>query len=241
MPKYRQLHTKIIDSFDFNDMPNDTVRLIWVLLPLILDCEGRGIDNVSWIRSKMFPLRSGLKDSEIQAAFDWFVSRNMIVRYSTKNHDYFYIPTFKEYQKRTERETASVLPAPVVDTQSNEVVTELGGSNDGVAAEEVVLAASASASASDYVYVSASAENKNIFQLYQSEIGMITKSISDELIDAEKEYPHEWIEYAIKEAAKNNKRSWSYATKILKRIKIEGFKQTRPQANGVLRIENMTW
>ena len=53
MPKYRQLHTKIIDSFDFNEMPDDFTRVTWMLLTLGLDSEGRGIDNMAWVKSKI--------------------------------------------------------------------------------------------------------------------------------------------------------------------------------------------
>jgi len=141
MPKYRQLHTKIIDSFDFNDMPDDFTRVIWLLLTLILDSEGRGIDNPSWIKSKMFPMRADVLDIDIVNSFDWLEKRKMIVRYEVDEHRYFYIPTFKIYQSGTQKEAASVLPAP-------ELVKSLSGANQ----EEVRAAASASA----FVYESES-------------------------------------------------------------------------------------
>ena len=112
MPKYRQLHTKIIDSFDFNEIPNDFTRVVWLLLTLILDSEGRGIDNPSWVKSKMFPMRPDVSEQEIKKSFDWLDKRKMIVRYKTSNHNYFYVPTFKTYQTGTNKEAKSVLPAP---------------------------------------------------------------------------------------------------------------------------------
>ena len=69
MPKYRALHLKIIDSFDFNEMPNDFFRVTWMLLTLIADSAGRGIDNAAWIRSKMYPLREDVTGTAITAAF----------------------------------------------------------------------------------------------------------------------------------------------------------------------------
>ena len=55
MPKYRNIHTRIADSFDFNEMPDDFSRLLWVMLFVVLDSEGRGYDTPKWIQAKAFP------------------------------------------------------------------------------------------------------------------------------------------------------------------------------------------
>jgi len=52
MPQWRKFYVKTVDSLDINDMPDDFTRLLWILLPLGLDCEGRGIDNPAWINPK---------------------------------------------------------------------------------------------------------------------------------------------------------------------------------------------
>lgn len=70
-----------------------------------------------------------------------------------------------------------------------------------------------------------------IARVYESEIGSLTKTISEELQAAVGDYPAEWIEAALKEAARNNKRAWSYALAILKRWKAEGF-QSKGRKNG---------
>jgi DnaD/phage-associated family protein len=62
----------------------------------------------------------------------------------------------------------------------------------------------------------------NIFVLYEQNIGLLTPMISEELKEAEKEYPAEWIADAFKVAVKQNKRSWAYVNGILKRMKTEG-------------------
>ena len=61
-----------------------------------------------------------------------------------------------------------------------------------------------------------------IFKVYESEIGVLTASIADELKLAVSEYPDGWIIDALKEASRQNKRNWSYARAILKRWKAEG-------------------
>jgi DNA replication protein len=62
----------------------------------------------------------------------------------------------------------------------------------------------------------------NIFDLYEQNIGIITPMIAEELKDAEKLYPPQWIEEAFKEAVTLNKRSWRYIARILERWASEG-------------------
>jgi len=62
----------------------------------------------------------------------------------------------------------------------------------------------------------------NIFSLYEQNIGMLTPMISEQLQEAERLYPADWIESAIKEAVALNKRKWKYILGILERWAIEG-------------------
>jgi len=62
----------------------------------------------------------------------------------------------------------------------------------------------------------------NIFTLYEQNIGIITPMIAEELKEAEKLYPTQWIEDAFKEAVALNKRSWRYIARILERWVSEG-------------------
>ena len=62
----------------------------------------------------------------------------------------------------------------------------------------------------------------NIFALYEQNIGMIQSTIVEELKEAEKTYPSQWIEEAFKEAAMLNKRNWRYIARILERWTSEG-------------------
>lgn len=66
--------------------------------------------------------------------------------------------------------------------------------------------------------------DENIFDVYENEIGALTPLIADSLRMAKAEFPDHWIRESLRIAAKNNKRSWSYAEKILKRWQVEGFK-----------------
>ncbi len=66
------------------------------------------------------------------------------------------------------------------------------------------------------------AERPNIFNLYEQNIGVLQPLIADELRDAERTYPPEWIEEAFREAVRLNKRSWRYVLAILRRWAAEG-------------------
>ena len=65
-------------------------------------------------------------------------------------------------------------------------------------------------------------ERTDIFHLYEENIGLLTPMIAEDLAEAEKVYPAEWIEEAFKEAVSLNKRSWRYVSRILERWATEG-------------------
>lgn len=66
-------------------------------------------------------------------------------------------------------------------------------------------------------------EQPNIFKLFEDNTGiLITPMIADELREAEKLYPEEWIRDAIKEAVLHNKRNIRYINKILETWSAEG-------------------
>jgi len=111
MPQWRKLHTKTLDSLDVNDMPDDFTRLLWVILPLILDRCGRGIDNAAWVRAKAFPLREDVTPEQVDDALCWYADRGMTERYTANDRPYFSIPTWHDHQGATTRETASNIPA----------------------------------------------------------------------------------------------------------------------------------
>lgn len=62
----------------------------------------------------------------------------------------------------------------------------------------------------------------SVFTLYEENIGLLTPMIADELREAEKLYPENWIRDAIKEAVSQNKRKWKYISAILERWSLEG-------------------
>ena len=63
-----------------------------------------------------------------------------------------------------------------------------------------------------------------VFKAYESEIGLLTNYVREEVLDAIERYPRDWIIEAIKEASKNNARKWSYVLAVLKSWQTNGYK-----------------
>jgi DnaD/phage-associated family protein len=71
----------------------------------------------------------------------------------------------------------------------------------------------------------------DIFTLYEENIGILTPLIADELRDAEKLYPPDWIRDAIKEAVLHNRRNIKYINRILENWSVEGRSDGTYQGN----------
>ncbi len=65
-------------------------------------------------------------------------------------------------------------------------------------------------------------ERPPIFVLYEQNIGLLTPMIANELRDAEKHFPADWIAEAFREAVTMNKRNWKYVRAILERWRTDG-------------------
>jgi len=65
-------------------------------------------------------------------------------------------------------------------------------------------------------------ERPNIFELYEQNIGPLSPMISDQLREAEQDYPATWIEEAIRLSVERNARNWRYIAAILQRWETEG-------------------
>jgi DNA replication protein len=78
-------------------------------------------------------------------------------------------------------------------------------------------------------------ERPNIFVLYEQNIGLLQPIIAEELQEAERAYPQEWIQEAFRIAVENNVRNWKYIRRILERWAAEG------KDDGKGKIREKTW
>jgi DNA replication protein len=65
-------------------------------------------------------------------------------------------------------------------------------------------------------------ERPNIFALYESNVGILSPLLAEQLEEAENSYPRSWIIEAFRIAVTENKRSWRYIAGILRRWAAEG-------------------
>jgi DNA replication protein len=62
----------------------------------------------------------------------------------------------------------------------------------------------------------------NIFELYEQNIGLLQPLLAEALLEADRDYPPQWIEDAFRIAVENNARNWRYIDAILRRWSTEG-------------------
>ncbi len=74
----------------------------------------------------------------------------------------------------------------------------------------------------DHALEPQSPPQKNIYQLYEENIGPLTPLLSEDLTAAQEEFPAHWIEEAFHIAVQNNARSWRYIDAVLKSWQKEG-------------------
>ena len=68
----------------------------------------------------------------------------------------------------------------------------------------------------------ARAERPGVFDLYEQNIGLVTPLIAEELTEAERLYPEDWVRAAFQQAVVYNRRNWRYIVRILERWAVEG-------------------
>ncbi|SMC64028.1 DnaD domain protein [Sporomusa malonica] len=73
-----------------------------------------------------------------------------------------------------------------------------------------------------------SAGAREVFSLYQNEVGIVSSTVAQFIADAVDTYSPEWVKAAICEAVKHNARNWSYIDACLKNWKVHGFGVRKP-------------
>jgi len=65
-------------------------------------------------------------------------------------------------------------------------------------------------------------QRPNIFELYEQNIGLLQPLLAQDLQEAERSYPADWIADAFRIAVERNVRNWRYISRILERWAREG-------------------
>jgi len=122
------------------------------------------------------------------------------------------------------------LSEPAHRELSSQLTGSYQASSQGATKKDIKIDIQDTATAAVNAEPNENLETAKVFKAYEQEIGMLTAFTREEVLDAIEHYPHDWIIEAIKEAAKNNVRKWSYARAILESWKVNGYKtDVRPK------------
>jgi DnaD/phage-associated family protein len=131
--------------------------------------------------------------------------------------------TKKEQSERIEKALeAAVRRNVLITARSGEIDLYFLNSPRGRAALESLTRGAWTPEGRNRIPSSVSVNRPNIFAIYEQNIGPLTPLIADELRDAEKQYPSEWVTDAFKIAVSKNARSWHYVEAILHSWKEKG-------------------
>jgi hypothetical protein len=227
MPQWRKLHTKIVESLDFHEMPDDFVRLVWLLLPLGVDREGRALDNASLVKSHIMPLRDDVALDDIERALSWFAEHGMIKRYQVNGRAYFLIPTFRRYQGNTTKEAASQYPAPIDLVQSESRASQDLVQSESSTDVDVDVDVDVDSEETRKDAFPSSAFLREAVAQYENTIGLISgaqqaNEIESMILGLETANITDWWGLALRVAADQNKRSWAYVRGVLNNCLREG-------------------
>ncbi len=114
MAKGRMISKSTAGDRKFNDLPDDTCRLAFLLLVSFADREGRTYGDPKMVRSMIFPRRDDIAIEQIEQYLQNWHDNGMIVRYEAEGDMWIWFPNFEKHQPgmRKEREPASEIPAP---------------------------------------------------------------------------------------------------------------------------------
>lgn len=138
-----------------------------------------------------------------------------------------FITSFGKTEKEQKEKLAKALEAAVrrnvlLTAQNGDEILYFLNSPRGRAALESLTKGAWQPQAHNHSLESVSVNRPNIFAIYEQNIGPLTPLIADELREAEKQYPADWVTDAFKLAVNKNIRNWHYIEAILRSWKEKG-------------------
>jgi DnaD/phage-associated family protein len=230
MAEYRQIHCAIWRDDWFLELSPDE-KLLFIYL---FSNENTNLAGIYKLSIRHAQLETGMDAERITTLLALFESAGKVVHLD----GYIWIKNLRKYNASRSPKTASAISAVLdgipdcaikrayityysggipyqygIDTSLTKQNKTKQNNNSEVEAVEDTLS-----------------ERPAIFLLYEQAIGPLTGLISEELQEAEREYPQDWIEDAFRETARQNKHNWKYTQAILKSWKSNGGKRSGTKA-----------
>jgi len=201
-------------------LSDDTARLLFTWLIPHLDCEGRVFGDAQTVKSIVFPRRN-ISPQKVEKYLKEFETHELICRYSVNGNQYLWMPNFEKHQPglRKDKEAQSQIPP---------FTPELRRSEDGNGLTQVKV------KDKDKVQVKEEVKetplNPPTGSLFDPLIEKALKDYEDtivlpgtllsaemkaELLQACQTFSPALVSKAIKEAVKQNQRTWRYIRGIL--------------------------
>jgi DnaD/phage-associated family protein len=222
MARGRMINSKIAMNKAISDLSDDTSRLAFTWLVTFADVQGRTYGDPAVVRSMLFPRRTDIGVAQMEAYIREWAAAGLVVWYEAEGDQWIAFPKFDENQRGLDRrkEPRSEIPAPpeYVEGTEEERTKYVPGTEQEKRTEEKRTEEKAS-SLSKYI--------SDGVRAFENVVGLVSSAQQAEEIKAvlEELYQRgiqEWWTTALKIAADNNKRSWSYVRGILRNCIREG-------------------
>ena len=222
MAKGRMISKAISLDEKVNALSDDTARLLFTWLITHLDCEGWMHGDAITVKSIVFPRRNISTKKvekylkELENCGEKSGKSGLITRYFVNGNQYLCMKNFEKHQTglRKDKELQSQIPPFTPDQGRSEVGNGLTQDKVKDKVKEEVKDSSFS--------------KEDVFEIYKRELaGMHEEEAISEYMEGEIEgainiFSAAWVVDAIREAVKQNKRTWVYVVGILKNWKRYG-------------------
>lgn len=138
MARKRMISPEIWTSRNFSELSNFE-KIVFISLFSHADDEGRGEADPTYISSMTFPYDKNRRDSDVKKALTKIAQTMSVQLYSVKGNDYYYMTSWKRWQKIDKPSKSKLPPPPFVGVgggiPKSENFDECSGNVRGVFAE----------------------------------------------------------------------------------------------------------
>jgi DnaD/phage-associated family protein len=226
MARGRFVSKAIISDRGVHGLSSDTCRLAFTWLITTADKEGRTVGEPELLLAMLFPRRFDVTPEMMTGFIQEWTDAGFVVVYQASDGDqYLQFVNFEKHQVglRKDRE-------PKSDYESPDKCRIIAGSLREITAE---MRVNDNVNDNDNDNVNENGNDKknvpSAYSAYESNIGLITSFIKDDLIDLVDTYTDGWVVDAIKVAVQSNVRNLKYIKAILSRWKVEGKDAGKPK------------
>jgi DnaD/phage-associated family protein len=236
MARKRDIKPGFFKNEDLGEL-TPLARLFFAGLWCWADRDGRLQDRPKKLKADILAYDNCDGEELVQQLAD----KKFITRYQSDGERYIQINNWKKHQSPHPAEAKSTIPtiATVLQGSSNVVagclqpstqveVTDLQGSSNPVPSfTSIPSCVNSSSPAREDEPVDNPEQIKTetlkvVVKEYENEIGILTPTISAELVDMVDNFPRDWVIDAIKGASKQNKRKISYVRGTLNNWQVSG-------------------